>query len=376
MIASSVGLVESTTQADGRTAERQNRRTPSGQRRGRVEPGLGAARARGKRTAMDHEQPDLNRNSVPDGPQGAQPIERGREPGRRARRWRLFGAAFLAVGLVAVVAQMLVTRDADAANRRRRWAVPTTTTTAATQTTAPAPAAPGAGRWSPQAGAPWQWQLTTPVDQSVDVPVYDIDLFDNTKGVIDALHAKGRKVICYFDAGAWESYRTDADQFPAAVIGRSTGWDNERWLDIRQIDVIGPLIAKRLDMAVAKGCDAVEPDQDNGWENNPGFPITRAQSIAWNRWVAQAAHDRGLSVGLKNSIGETAELEPFFDWALNEECFQYKECDQLAPFTRAGKTVLQVEYKTDPASFCPQARALGFASMRKNLNLDAARTPC
>ena len=230
--------------------------------------------------------------------------------------------------------------------------------------------------WSPEPGAAWQWQLTVPVDQSVDVPVYDIDLFDNDKSVIDQLHAKGRKVICYFDAGAWESYRPDAAKFPTSVIGTSSGWENEYWLDIRQIDILAPLIGARLDMAVAKGCDAVEPDQDNGWENDPGFPITREESIRWNRWVAEAAHARGLSVGLKNSVTETAELEPYFDWNLNEECFEFDECELLLPFIRAGKTVLQVEYATETSAFCAAARQLGFSSMKKNLDLDAFRAPC
>ena len=252
------------------------------------------------------------------------------------------------------------------------------TTTTLPSTTLPSTTlAPPVSRfWSPEPGEPWQWQLTTPVDTTLNVPVYDIDLFDNAKSVIDTLHARGRKVICYMDAGAWERYRPDAGRFPASVIGNSTGWSGEKWLDIRQVDVIGPIIEARFDLAVSKGCDAVEPDQNNGWENNPGFPITRDESITWNKWVAAAAHRRGLSVGLKNSIGESVELQPYFDWNLNEECFQYNECKLLAPFTKAGKAVLQVEYKTDPAVFCPQARSLRFASMKKNLELDAPRKPC
>jgi hypothetical protein len=81
-------------------------------------------------------------------------------------------------------------------------------------------------------------------------------------------------------------------------------------------------------------------------------------------------------VGLKNSVTETAELEPWFDWNLNEECFQYDECELLLPFIRAGKPVLQVEYATPVGAFCDQARALGFSSMRKRLDLDAWRQPC
>ena len=329
------------------------------------------------------------------------------------RRWRLPVVLVVTVLVMTLAGATLASGD----RQHQRWGwrfepavssttvaptttVPASTTSTSTATTAPPPVRTtsttatttpsmsttimsqpttptrSAGFWAPTPKAPWQWQLTTPIDVSVEVPVFDIDLFDNPKSVIDGLHAKGRKVICYMDAGAWESYRPDASRFPASVIGNSTGWNGERWLDIRQVDVIGPIIAARLDLAVSKGCDAVEPDQNNGWENNPGFPITREQSIAWNIWVADAAHRRGLSVGLKNSIGETAVLEPHFDWALNEECFQYNECGLLSPFTKAGKPVLQVEYKTDPSLFCPRARELGFSSMKKNLDLDAPRTPC
>jgi hypothetical protein len=244
------------------------------------------------------------------------------------------------------------------------------------QPTIPPPPAGSDRYWAPAPGAPWQWQLTVPVDQTVDVPVYDIDLFDNPKSVVDELHARGRRVICYMDAGAWESYRPDAAAFPRSVIGTSTGWENERWLDIRQIGIIGPIIAARMDLAKSKGCDAIEPDEDNGWENNPGFPITRDDSIRWNKWVADTAHAKGLSVGLKNSIGETAELEPYFDWDLNEQCFQFDECELLAPFRQAGKAVLQVEYQGDPAGFCAKAKDLGFSAMKKHLDLDAWRIPC
>jgi Glycoside-hydrolase family GH114 len=66
------------------------------------------------------------------------------------------------------------------------------------------PAAPGGGggtpqppvtdRWVPGARTTWQWQLTTPVDQSVDAEMFDIDLFDNPASVVAALHARGRHV--------------------------------------------------------------------------------------------------------------------------------------------------------------------------------------
>jgi len=85
----------------------------------------------------------------------------------------------------------------------------------------------------------WQWQIQGAIDQTVDAQMFDIDLFDArpgeiNAGVIDSLHSKGKKVLCYLDTGAWESYRPDANQFPASVIGNSTGWSGEKWLDIRE----------------------------------------------------------------------------------------------------------------------------------------------
>jgi hypothetical protein len=65
-----------------------------------------------------------------------------------------------------------------------------------------------------------------------------------------------------------------------------------------------------------------------------------------------------------------------FDWTLNEQWFQYSECARLGPFTGAGKAVFQVEYDLAPSAFCPQARRLGFSSLRKHPKLGAWRIVC
>lgn len=57
--------------------------------------------------------------------------------------------------------------------------------------------------WIPPVATTWQWQLSGVVDQTVDVSMYDIDLFDNSAAVVDALHADGRRVVCYLSAGTW-----------------------------------------------------------------------------------------------------------------------------------------------------------------------------
>lgn len=226
--------------------------------------------------------------------------------------------------------------------------------------------------WQPEPGTTWQWQLSDEIDTSFDVQMYDIDLFDTPADTIDALKAEDRVVICYFSAGSLEDWRPDADQFPADVIGRPLDdWPGEYWLDIRQLDVLQPIMAARLDLAMDKGCDGVEPDNITAYTNRTGFRLTYEDQLAYNRWLADAAHARGLSIGLKNDLDQVEDLVDDFDWALNEQCFEYEECDLLLPFIEAGKTVFGVEYEGDPADFCPQANALGFSWLMKTYDLTA-----
>jgi hypothetical protein len=231
-------------------------------------------------------------------------------------------------------------------------------------------------RWAPQPGTLWQWQLTTPVDHRVDVPVYDIDGFENSASVVADLHRRGRRVICYINVGAAEDFRSDYRVFPGSVLGKANGWPGERWLDIRRIDVLGPIMAKRFDMCRAKGFDAVEPDLVEAYPERTGFPITAADQLRYNRHIARLAHDRKLSVGLKNDLGQVGALVKDFDFAVNEQCAQYQECRALLPFIQAGKAVLHVEYELPNSKFCAETKGLGFSSMRKHLALDAARWPC
>lgn len=231
--------------------------------------------------------------------------------------------------------------------------------------------------WKPSPGTSWQWQLSGEIDPSMDVQMYDVDLFDTPQRVIDQLHAQGRVVICYFSAGTHEDWRPDGHLFPEEVLGTSLpDWPGERWLDIRQMNKLDALISDRLDLAVQKSCDGVEPDNLDAYINDSGFPIQYTDQLAYNRWLAQEAHRRDLSVGLKNDLEQIADLLPYFDWALNEGCFTYQECDLLSPFVAAGKAVFGVEYSLDPEDFCLQANALDLDFLSKRRQLDAWRQAC
>ncbi|WP_416977334.1 endo alpha-1,4 polygalactosaminidase [Streptomyces sp. T028] len=230
--------------------------------------------------------------------------------------------------------------------------------------------------WKPRPGLAWQWQLNSRVDPSVDVPVYDIDGFENTAADVARLHRDGRKVICYINVGAWENFRPDKDDFPSSVLGRQNGWAGERWLDIRKISVLRPLMERRFDMCRDKGFDAVEPDLVEGYGNRTGFPLTAHDQLRYNRMIAKLAHDRGMSVGLKNDLPQIPQLLADFDFAVNEECAQYGECARLTPFIEAGKAVFHVEYAEPTSGFCAESRRLRLSSMRKKPELGVWREPC
>ncbi|MFC6062276.1 endo alpha-1,4 polygalactosaminidase [Streptomyces ochraceiscleroticus] len=231
-------------------------------------------------------------------------------------------------------------------------------------------------RWQPKPGTDWQWQLSGRLDRSVDAPVYDIEGFDHSAATVAGLHRRDRKVICYLSVGAWEDWRPDAGDFPRSVIGRSNGWKGERWLDIRRLDVLEPLLAERFDMCRDKGFDAIEPDNVDGYANRSGFPLTAADQLEFNRMVARLAHERGMAVGLKNDLDQIPELVGDFDFAVNEQCAQYDECERLTPFVRAGKAVFHVEYELPPERFCATSRKLKLSSLRKDMDLTAWRQTC
>ena len=232
--------------------------------------------------------------------------------------------------------------------------------------------------WRPGPGTSWQWQLTGTIDTSLNVVMYDIDLFDVPQQTIDELHADGRIVICYFSAGSREDWRSDEGDFPQSAIGsRLDNWPGENWIDIRDATV-REIMKARMDLAVQKNCDGVEPDNVDGYSNNSGFNLTFDDQLDYNRFLASEAHARGLSVGLKNDLDQVTDLLSDFDWALNEECFDWNECDMLLPFIQAGKAVFHVEYGDAQLAqdICPQANALDFDTLIKNYDLDAWRIAC
>jgi hypothetical protein len=232
-------------------------------------------------------------------------------------------------------------------------------------------------RWTPPQQLTWYWQLQGNVKNDQPVAAYDIDGFENSAAEVAALHAQGRHVICYIDAGTAEDFRPDYKDFPKSVLGRSNGWPGERWLDIRQLGVLEPIMAARFQMCREKGFDAVEPDNIEGYANKSGFPLTAQEQLTYNKWIAEEVHSLGMAVLQKNDGEQTPQLEPYFDGALTEQCNQFGECADFDPYLAAGKPVLNAEYNLPPGRFCASDNAAGIMGARFNLALNGTTfKPC
>ena len=243
------------------------------------------------------------------------------------------------------------------------------------------------GTWyRPTAAATWQWQLKGTIHTSYGVDVYDVDLFDCPDAVLTELKAAGKRVICYFSAGSSEDWRADFGEFLASDKGGPLDeWEGERWLDIRSANVHRIMLA-RLELAKARGCDGVEPDNIDGYDNETGFDLNDRDQLAFNRFLANEAHTRGLAVGLKNDGGQAASLVDYFDFELNEQCHEFDECGDLAVFPAKGKPIFNAEYTAEDtlaaaqalsATVCPAAQSENIRALILPWELDDAfRVSC
>ncbi|PYI01132.1 hypothetical protein BO78DRAFT_25251 [Aspergillus sclerotiicarbonarius CBS 121057] len=239
-------------------------------------------------------------------------------------------------------------------------------------------------KWNPTAGTTWQIELLYPLnDTSVDVEVYDIDLFDNNRSTITTLQKAGRKVICYFSAGSYENWRPDKDEFKKADLGKALdGWPGEKWINISSPSVRS-IMLERLELAKNKSCDGIDPDNVDGYDNSNGLGLTQADSIDYMNWMANEAHARNMSIGLKNAGAIIPSVINNMQWSVNEQCAEYEECDTYAAFTQKNKPVFHIEYpkgddtnnnlsvsSSQKDSACTFTGSGNFSTVIKNMDLD------
>jgi hypothetical protein len=349
------------------------------------------------------------------------------------RRARILGSVVIAVLLAGTVAAVPA------------WAAAAPAPQAIAALPAPVPCSTSAGScWRPPVVSRWQYQLQGSVNsagqclypatgfintgitgpsfatgQQVAPAVFDIDIYQDGKcytpnnygmlntAAVNALHTMGDKVIGYLDSGTAETWRPDYPQYQSfnascggCLFGKPvSGFKDEYWLNINtnvtgtnpgtgqaetaQQFILDELSA-RLRKAKSAGVDAIEFDNVDAYQNKTGLTISAATQEQFNAAIANLAHGQGFTAGLKNDVGQVNDLEPYFDFAINEQCWQYKECNYPPPGLQAwpstyGKAVFNVEYKLAASKFCAQANSASynFNSILKDVNLyDIPYTPC
>jgi len=221
-------------------------------------------------------------------------------------------------------------------------------------------------------GESWNYILG---DESFDLSkekatVIDID-YTKSADVIKKYHNAGKKVICYFSGGTIEEWRDDFKDFKAVsgLVKNTYGdWPDEYWLDIR-VSGLRPLLKKRMKIAYDKKCDGIEVDNLDGYSVNKGhWDVKESDAIEFAKWLANTAHEVGISIGLKNVPDLIGKLESYYDFAINESCVNHNECHLYKPFLNNNKAVFGITYgnfDTKLASICKNLDGLNISMIVK-----------
>ncbi len=226
----------------------------------------------------------------------------------------------------------------------------------------------------------WYWQLDGTVDLSKNVDVYDIDSRLVSEKDIVKLKKKGIIVVCYFSAGTVESWRIDKNQFSVDVIGKPLKeWPNEYWLNISVFNRFKEVMENRIKYLQQIGCDAVEADNIDGYDNDTGFKLSYKHSIDYVKWLASYTHSLGMLFGLKNAADIVEQVEPYVDFAIVEECQKYNECEAYTYLIQKGKPVFAVEYNVPNSKVtqvCTRFNQFGIVGGIACYELNGCFKPC
>ncbi|KAI9717829.1 MAG: hypothetical protein M1828_007068 [Chrysothrix sp. TS-e1954] len=245
-------------------------------------------------------------------------------------------------------------------------------------------AVPSTAYWQPNAGASWQITLAEPPSLSIprNLSALDFDLFDTPATTVSTLHSQSHYTICYFSAGSYEQWRSDASQFDPSDLGNPLdGWPGERWLNVNSKNV-RQIMRQRMNIAKTKGCDAIDPDNVDGYDNDNGHDLTEDDAVDYVQFLAAEGHQRGMAVGLKNAGSMVPRVLKVVQFQVNEQCVQYDDCDQARPFIAANKPVFHIEYQDGVPSIatfnkiCNNPTRTGFSTLMKHISLDEFFEAC
>ncbi|MBO8188546.1 endo alpha-1,4 polygalactosaminidase [Streptomyces spirodelae] len=165
--------------------------------------------------------------------------------------------------------------------------------------------------------------------------------------------AAGRYSICYVNGFQAQPSALDwwQENHPDLVLHDADGepvmdtdW-NEALLDTRTAarrKALARIVGRWIEGCAEKGFQAVELDNLDSYERS-GKRLTRGDNVKFAALLTRRAHRSGLAAGQKNGQELLERRSAMgFDFAVTEECGQYKECGQYAK-AYDGR-VLDVEY--------------------------------
>jgi len=132
----------------------------------------------------------------------------------------------------------------------------------------------------------------------------------------------------------------------------------------------------RMKLCKSKGFDGAQFDNLDGYYIAiTGFPLTAADQLKYNRFLADTARKLGLGVALENDIRQSGEMAQAYDWAIfetdrddNSKCLYGTGCHGFDPFVKAKKAVMVVDYGGF-GRFCKIANRDSFNGIRKHEDL-------
>jgi len=229
-----------------------------------------------------------------------------------------------------------------------------------------------------------------PDGQLAPTPViYDIDGIINPASTVAALHALGKRVVCYIEVGAAGDYYSTADERisttyydqlrAAGEFGNKVDGYPEYYLNIQSSTTVAIIESMIDQQCAAKGFDAVETDIDEEYGDGSGFPLTKIVEENYMTTLADYMHGLGLGWWIKNpdDTGDSyaTAMYSLADAVLTEQCNQYSTCDLLSAYV-GHKAVFNAEYELKRSSFCANDDALGFNGAQFNVGLTGIRRPC
>ena len=164
------------------------------------------------------------------------------------------------------------------------------------------------------------------------------------------------------------------------MIGsRYEDWPDEAFLDIRQLDILLPLMQARMEKCRDLGFRAIEPDNMDVHINASGFDINADDTVLYITALADIAHGMSLRIGQKNVPDLMPRLEPVLDFVITEGCMADGWCDQVSAYAAAGKAIFAAEYEVDPThrpAMCAAAAQHGMSLIFKAFGINATGARC